>query len=108
MVELGDQDQQPFAALRVVQAPDHVKALGDAREAVREAVERRRCGSEPEDRPHEETLRQRIAEVRGFGDEGVVVGKEAGDGGDDAGAVGAGDGQGVKLLAFLHHPGLPV
>src|SRR5512144_335624 len=105
MIQLGDKDEDTLSTLRVLQPPDHLKPLGNARELMRELIERRRDGARLEHRSHEEAAGFGIAEVRRFGDEGVVVGEKTGHRCDDAGAIRAGNGEDVAL--FLAHSRLP-
>jgi hypothetical protein len=98
MAELGHHDDHARLLAQIGQGPDHLEALGDDGEQLVELALGRGKGAGREDDAAKEPAAQRVAVLGGLGDEAVVLGQEAGNGGDDANGVRAGDGEHVGLL----------
>ncbi len=97
MVLLAHQHHQALLDGGIGQLPGHLELVRQSRETAAELrrIERQRIGAYL--LAHEEALRLLLGVVARLDDEAAVLRDEAGDRGDDAGTVGAGDGEGVAM-----------
>lgn len=94
VIVLRDEDRDALAAGHVVQRPLHAEALGDGRDVGFECRARRCQTVEVDDRALEEATALGVGRVLIERDDvRAVMSEHAGDGGDDAGLVVAGDEQ---------------
>jgi hypothetical protein len=80
-----------------MQGPGHAEALGDQLEAAAQVVDPRHVAVGPEHGAHVELVGQPVIEMAALDDRGVVVGQEAGHGGDHALTIGALQDQDIAL-----------
>ena len=98
MIGFGDQQHHPAAAGAIAHLPVHAKALGDRGKA---GLQRRQFDREiggGEHHPHEEFFGLDIVELLGVEDVLAVLGEKGRHRRDDAGTIGAGQGQDELMI----------